>query len=90
MIGGDPCHVDMGRSCGRTDAVDASDRRSAGDVAWLRQEFLVGSRELTRSARERSLLGPASCQRVAMLASKRLRQPLREALREHRNEPADK
>ena len=34
---------------------------SAGDIAWLGNEFLVGSRELTPSACERGLLASVSC-----------------------------
>lgn len=67
----------------------ANDRRSAGDVAWWRNELLMGSRELTCSTRERGLLVLASCESLVMFASKRLWKPLREALRELRDEPAD-
>jgi hypothetical protein len=74
---------------GEREQRDAGVPESAGDIAWLRHEFLVGSRELTRSARERGLLARTQCERAVMFTSKRFRKPFREAIGEQRDEPAD-
>jgi hypothetical protein len=50
---------------------------------------LVGFRELAGSARERGLLGFASCERAAMFVSKGLWKPLSEALGKQREEAMD-
>jgi hypothetical protein len=61
----------------------------AGGSAGLRDELLVGSRELVRSTLKRGLLARTSRKRAVMFASKRLRKSIRESIGEQRDEPAD-